>query len=81
MTTKEFKQVVKMIESGVDLSQFDDSTLHGCALPGFEPVHTTLGAVAKLVQYQARTFAGTWDASELNELARIAKRKFLIVGN
>ena len=81
MTKSEFSQAVKMVESGADLSKFDDSNLFGCGLPDFRPVHTTIGAVAKLVQYQARTFAGTWDSVALEEIAGIAKRKFLIVGN
>jgi len=81
MTKSEFSQAVKLVESGADLSKFDDSNLFGCGLRDFVPVHTTIGAVAKLVQYQARTFAGTWDAAELDEMARIAKRNFLIVGN
>lgn len=79
MTKSEFSQAVKMVESGADLSKFDDSNLFGCGLPDFRPVHTTIGAVAKLVQYQARTFAGTWDAQELDNMAKIAKQKFLIV--
>lgn len=81
MTKSEFSQAVKMVESGADLSKFDDSNLFGCGLPDFQPIYTTIGAVAKLVQYQARTFAGTWDAAALDEMAQIAKKKFLIVGN
>lgn len=79
MTTKQFAQAVKLVESNSDLSKYDDSNLYGCGLPDFKPVHTTIEAVAKLVQYQARTFAGTWDAEELDSMARIAKRNFLIV--
>lgn len=79
MTTKQFAQSVKLVESGADLSKYDDSNLYGCGLPDFKPVHTTIEAVAKLVQYQARTFAGTWDAQELDNMAKIAKQKFLIV--
>lgn len=81
MTKSEFSQAVKMVESGADLSKFDDSNLFGCGLPEFRPIHTTIGAVARLVCWQARTFAGTWDSVALEEIAGIAKRKFLIVGN
>lgn len=81
MTKSEFSQAVKLVESGADLSKFDDSNLFGCGLRDFAPVHTTIGAVARLVCYQARTFAGTWDAAALEEMAQIAKKKFLIVGN
>ena len=79
MTKEQFSKSVKLVESGVDLSKYDDSNLIGCGLPDFTPVHTTIEAVAKLVQYQARTFAGTWDAQELDNMAKIAKQKFLIV--
>ena len=81
MTKSEFSQAVKLVESGVDLTKYDDSNLYGCGLSGFQPVHTTLGAVARIVAWQARTFAGTWDAAALDEMAQIAKKKFLIVGN
>ncbi len=81
MTKAEFKEAVKMVEIGGDLSKYDDSNLYGCGLPSFQPVHTTIGAVARLVAYQARTFAGTWDSAELDNMAQIAKRKFLIIGN
>ena len=79
MTTKQFAQAVKLAESNSDLSKYDYDNLYGCGLPDFKPVHTTIEAVAKLVQYQARTFAGTWDAVELDNMAKIAKRNFLIV--
>ena len=81
MTKNEFKQAVQMVESGAeDLSGHDDSNLFGCGLPEFQAVHTTIGAVARLVGYQARTFAGTWDMEELDKMAKIAKGKFIIVG-
>ena len=79
MTKNEFSKSVKLVESGADLSKYDYDNLYGCGLPDFKPVHTTIEAVAKLVQYQARTFAGTWDAQELDNMAKIAKQKFLIV--
>ena len=81
MTTKQFAQSVKLVESGADLSAFDYDNLIGCGLPDFKPVFTTIEAVARLVCYQARTFAGTWDAVELDNMARIAKAKFLIVND
>lgn len=80
MTRNEFKEAVKLVESGADLSKFDYDNLIGCGLRDFKPVNTTVGAVARLVAYQARTFAGTWDATELDNMARIAKRNFIIVG-
>ena len=80
MTKNEFSAAVKLAKSNADLSNIDDSHLHGCALSDFQPVHTSLQAVAKLVRYQCAMFNGGWDESECNALALIAKRKFLIVG-
>lgn len=79
MTAKQFSQSVKLVESGADLSKYDYDNLIGCGLLDFKPVHTTIEAVARLVQYQARNFNGTWDALELDNMAKIAKGKFLIV--
>lgn len=79
MTKSQFTQAVKLVESRADLSGFDYDNLIGCGLRDFKPTYTTIGAVARLVAYQARTFAGTWDAVELDSMARIAKCNFLIV--
>ena len=82
MTKNEFKQAVEMVESkDFDYTKHDDSNLYGCGLNDFKfPVYTTIGAVARLVAWQARTFAGTWDSVELDNMARIAKNKFQIIG-
>lgn len=80
MTKNEFSAAVKLAKSNADLSNIDDSHLHGCALSDFQPVYTSLEAVAKLLQWQCRFLNGGWDERECNDLAHIAKRKFLIVG-
>lgn len=63
-----------------DLSNVDDSILFGCGLRSFEPVHTTLEAVAKLIRWQALQFNGEWDAEALNEVAMIGRKNFLVLG-
>ena len=63
-----------------DLSNVDDSILFGCGLLSFEPVHTTLDAVAKLIRYQALQFNGEWDAEALNEVAMLGRKNFLVLG-
>ena len=63
----------------LDLSATDDSMLYGFGLPHFEPVHTTIAAVAKVIRWQARQFNGQWDHPALDEVARIGRKKFLIV--
>jgi hypothetical protein len=81
MTTKQFAQAVKLAEQNADsLCDIDNANLFGCALPSFQKVHTTIPAVAKLVHYQAMQFNGKWSAEELDNMARIAKKKFLIIG-
>ena len=70
---------MRMVESGADLSAFDDVILHGCGLPGFKPVAVTLEVAAKLIGYQARMWNGQWDLEELNSMRKISKKNFLIV--
>jgi len=53
--------------------------LYGFGLPHFKPVHTTIEAVAKVIRWQARQFNGQWDHPALDEVARIGRKKFLIV--
>ena len=79
MTLKQFSQAMKMVESGADLSAFDDEILHGCGLPDFKPVVVPLEVAAKLIGYQARKFNGQWDLEELNYMRKISKKNFLIV--
>lgn len=79
MTKDEFAQAFKIAKSDKDLSKVDDSTLWGCGLPGFKPVHVTLDQVARFIRWQSFTFAGTVDAKELDECAHIARRNFLCV--
>ena len=82
MTREQISQAVKLVESkDFDYTKHDDSNLFGCGLNDFKyPVYTTIGAVARLIAWQARTFGGTWDAVELDNMARIARKKFLIIG-
>jgi len=79
MNIQDFKRAVKMIESGTDLSNVTDFHLCGCASRDFAPVATTIEAAAKFIGYHARTFAGTWDETELENMRKIAKKKFLVV--
>lgn len=52
----------------------------GFGLRDFEPVHCTLDAVADLIRYQAQYFNGGWDHEELNNIAQVARRKFVVIG-
>lgn len=86
MTKAEFAAAFELAHADdVSWSDVDDSMLHGCALPDFQPVHTTLLSVARLIRWQClfmfRDAAGRqqWDAAELHSLALIAKRRFTLI--
>lgn len=82
MTRAEFNRAVLIAQSKADLSQVSDDHLHGCGLPGFEPVQTTLAAVAKFLRWQCQyIFGNGWDEQEMNNCWRIARSKFNIVGD
>ena len=79
MTKSQFSEALKLAQSGKDLSMFDDLPLFGCGLPDFKPVYCTIGQVARILNYQCAMFNGQWDGEELNNMAHIARRNFLIV--
>ena len=79
MTKEEFKQAFARAMSDEDLTNEDFSTLYGCALPDFPaPVHTTIGAVARLIRWDAGRVNP--DMKEVDRIAHIARRKFIIIG-
>jgi hypothetical protein len=81
MTKAEFKQAFEIAKSNKDLTNVDDSTVYGCGLPDFKPVYVTLEVVAKLIRWQCQyIFGDGWDMNELDNIAHIAKKKFLIIG-
>lgn len=80
MTKQEFKRAFEVAKSGDDLDHVDYSALDGCGLPDFQPVHTTIDAVARLIRWQARYMNGGWDSQELDNVAQIARKRFIIIG-
>jgi hypothetical protein len=80
MTAKEFKRAFDLAKSNADLSDVDDSVLHGCALPGFEPVTASIEAVAAFIRWQARYLNGRWNDAELTDLQNIFRRKVTMLG-
>lgn len=81
MTKEQFSAAWKIAQNkDVDLSEIDDSILHGCGLSDFVPVYTTLETVAKLLRWQCLyMFGDGFDAQELDNMARIARKNFLVV--
>ena len=81
MTLQEFQSAFSIAKDfNRDLSNVDDSILYGYGLPEFKPVYTTLEAVAKTIRWQALQFNGQWDAQELDEVARLGRKNFLVLG-
>jgi len=81
MTKQQFSAAWKIAQNkDVDLSSIDDSVLFGCGLNDFQPVYTTLETVAKLLRWQCcYMFGDGFDAQELDNMAHIAKKKFLVI--
>jgi hypothetical protein len=80
MTLVQFQKAFAIANDvSIDLSNVDDSSLFGCGLPRFKPVHTTLEAVAKMIRWQAMQFNGQWNAEALNEVAEVGRKNFLIL--
>ena len=79
MTKTELGRALEIAKSDHDLSDSDFGNLSGFGLPGFRPVYTTLGAVARLIRWQCGRLDGTWDSVNLDEIARFGRRLFLIL--
>ena len=79
MTKQQFSQAWTLAQSPQDLN-VDEDVLFGCGLPDFQPAYCTIEQVAKLLRWQCfYIFGGGFDAEELNNMGKIARRKFLIV--
>lgn len=79
MNKQEFSRALEAAKSDECFLDVDDSLLFGCGLVDFEPVHCSTKQVAKLIRYQAQYLNGNWDWNEINDLARIARKKFIIL--
>ena len=79
MNAIEFKKAFHLAKSNVDLSNVDISHLYGYGLKRFEPVTTTIEAVAAVMRWQALRFDGSWDMEEINDIKQCGKKKFDIV--
>lgn len=84
MKASEFQKAFDIAASDADLSQVDDSILHGCALPDFQPRTATFRQLAKLIRWQARFIMSKpggdqWDTEALTELKECLRRKLTLV--
>jgi len=81
MTKHEFTAAFKIANDfSIDLSNVDDSHLYGYGLPDFKPVHVTLEQVAKEIRWAALQFNGEWNGEALDEVAKLGRRNFIVLG-
>jgi hypothetical protein len=80
MNKAEMTKVLEIAKSGCNLSHVDIDVLYGCGLRDFEPVQTTLEVCARHVRWQAQCMDGTWDMEEINQCAKIFRKKVTIIG-
>lgn len=81
MTLNEFKAAFALAkDTSLDFSGVDNSNMLGYGLPDFKPVHVTLEAVAKEIRWNAYQFDGTWNADALEEVAKLGRRNFIVLG-
>ena len=79
MDAKEFKMAFALAKSNADFSNVNIDHLSGYGLKDFQPVTTTLEAVAKIMRWQALHFNGSWDMEELDGIKYVGKKKFEII--
>ena len=59
---------------GTEIDIFD-----GYGLDGFKPVYADLNMIARLIAWQCIRFDGSIDSEELDSIARIGRKSFLII--
>jgi hypothetical protein len=79
MNRQQIAKAIRIAKSDADLSGENIDSMMGCTLEGFEPVYVTARQVASHIRYQAHYLMGGWDEFEIQEVARIAKTKFIYV--
>lgn len=79
MNTNEFKKAFHIAKSNADLSTVSIDHLYGYGLKSFEPVTTTLEAIAAVMRWQALRFDGSWDMDEINDIKILGKKKFEVI--
>lgn len=81
MTKNEFNAAFNIAKNfSVDLTNVDSSHMFGYGLPDFEPVHVTLEQVAKEIRWAALQFNGQWNGEALDEVAKLGRRNFIVLG-
>ena len=80
MTSQQVSQALTLARSeGFDSTGIDDSVLHGCALPGFKQVTTTIEVVAKFLAWHVFLINGNVDSEALNDLSNVLRHRVLVI--
>jgi hypothetical protein len=80
MNRTQLNAAVTLAQTNADLSAHDDSILHGFGLHAFAPVVVTIPQLARMIRWQCVQLNGGIDSDALNEIARIGRTKFTVVG-
>lgn len=82
MNKREFSESLAIAkDSSVDLQKDDMDIFSGFGLPDFPvEVFVTIRQIARLIRWQCFCFDGSIDSYELNEIGRIGRRKFQVIG-
>jgi len=80
MTRAEMTDALKIAKSDRSLANVDTSIMYGYGLPDFQPAHVTLEQVAANIRWQAGRLDGTWDVQEINNIANLGRKRFMIIG-
>jgi hypothetical protein len=80
MNKAEMTQALAIAKSDADLMNEDIAIFDGYGLPDFTPVHVTVRQVARIIRWQAQYMNGEWDADEINSIANLGRKRFMIIG-
>jgi len=78
MTNDQLTKATKLATSSKELP-LCSGLFDGYGLPDFKPVYCSLQAVAELIRWQCVQLNGQLDMVEYNDLARLGKKRFLII--
>jgi len=80
MTKQEFTAALAIAKSDDDLRPVNIDVFNGYGLTGFKLVYVTIEQIARLIRWQAGRFDGQWDSTEINEIGRLGRRLFRVIG-
>ena len=79
MTHEELTKATDIALSRQDLNWEDTQIFHGYGLSDFKPVTCSLHALAALIRWECVCFNGELDNEALTAIARLGRRRFLVV--